>query len=98
MKRLLLLLLALSPSFCVSAKAAPAETPPTYYGTGLCNYPQYECIKIKGGQSWEKLFPDPVQRDVVQRLNRTYNHLWAGKVIAVPRALPTTTIFDISPF
>lgn len=97
MKRILWLLLALLPSLSIAAKAA-AEVIPTYYGTGLCNYPQYQCIKIQSGQSWEKLFPDPVQRDVVQRLNRTYNRLWAGKIIAVPRALASTTIFDISPF
>ncbi|GAN31039.1 L,D-transpeptidase [Legionella pneumophila] len=69
-----------------------------FYGTALCAYPQYECIKVTGGQSWEKLFPDPVQRDIVQRVNRTYNYLWSGREIAVPKNLANINIFDVSPF
>lgn len=69
-----------------------------FYGTGLCAYPQYECLRIKGGQTWEKLFPNEEERDIVQRINRTYNHLWAGKEIAVPKDLAQKTIFDFSPF
>ncbi|KTD47128.1 enhanced entry protein EnhA [Legionella rubrilucens] len=76
----------------ISSHAAP------YYGTGLCAYPQYQCIKVTSGQSWEKLFPDEQQRDIVQRINRTYNHLWAGKEIAVPRNLANKTLLDFSPF
>lgn len=70
----------------------------SYYGTGLCNYPQYKCIKIKRGQNWLKLFPDATKRDLVQRLNRTYNALWAGKIIAVPNSLDNITLLDIAPF
>lgn len=75
---------------------APAK--PIYYGPGLCEYEQYECIKIKSGDSWVKLFPDENQRDLVQRVNRTYNNLWPGKVIAVPRNLSTVTLVDLAPF
>ncbi|MFI4918746.1 MAG: L,D-transpeptidase [Legionellales bacterium] len=69
-----------------------------FYGTGLCGYPQYECIKVSSGQNWENLFPDPVQRDVVQRVNRTYNYLYPGKELAVPKNLPQLNIFDVAPF
>lgn len=69
-----------------------------FYGTGLCGYPQYECIKVNSGQNWENLFPDPVQRDIVQRINRTYNPLWTGKVIAVPKNLALVSVLDVSPF
>lgn len=69
-----------------------------YYGTALCAYPQYECIKVGKGQSWQTLFPDPEQRDLVQRLNRTYNAIWYGREIVVPRNLAGTTFKDISPF
>lgn len=69
-----------------------------FYGTALCGYPQYDCIKVTADQSWEKLFPDPAQRDLVQRVNRSYNHLWAGREIAIPRNLQHVTIFDVSPF
>ena len=69
-----------------------------FYGTGLCGYPQYDCIKVVSGQSWENMFPDPVQRDVVQRVNRTYNHLYLGKEIAIPKNLAQLTVLDIAPF
>lgn len=70
----------------------------SYFGTALCSYADYECIKISSGQSWENLFPDEQQRDVVQRLNRSYNPLWAGKEIVVPRNLAKKTLLDFSPF
>lgn len=69
-----------------------------FYASGLCGYPQYECIKITAGQSWDNLFPDPYQRDLVQRVNRSYNHLYPGRVIAVPKNLATLTVFDVAPF
>jgi hypothetical protein len=68
------------------------------YGTGLCGYPQYECITVTSGQSWETLFPNTEQREIVQKVNRTYNPLGAGKAIAVPRNLAYLTVFDVSPF
>ena len=84
----------------VCSVAAPAAWAgdPLYYGSNLCKHPQFECIKVKKGQSWKRLFPDEQDRDLVQRLNRTYNSLWAGKVIAVPKNLKELTILDISPF
>ncbi len=69
-----------------------------FYGTALCGYPQFECIKVTNGQSWESLFPDETQRDLVQRINRTYNHLWSGKEIAVPKNLASLTLLDVSLF
>lgn len=77
---------------------AKADDKPIYYGPGLCAAPQYQCVKVEHGQTWEKLFPDPVQRDLVQRVNRTYNSLWAGKEIVVPRDLAHVSLFDLSPF
>lgn len=69
-----------------------------YYGTSLCAYSNYQCIKVSSGQTWENLFPDEQQRDVVQRLNRSYNNLWAGKIIVVPRELANKNLLDFSPF
>jgi hypothetical protein len=78
---------------CLTCEASP------YFGSSLCAYAQqYECIKIQHGQSWENLFPNEQQRDLVQRLNRTYNSLWVGKEIAVPRHLAEATMYSISPF
>lgn len=80
------------------AHAANTDDKPIYYGPGLCASPQYECIKVARGESWDKLFPDEQQRDLVQRVNRTYNSLWPGKEIAVPRDLAHATILSLSPF
>lgn len=82
----------------IQTKAEANESESIYYGTGLCKYSQYNCIKVKDGQSWKKLFPDDTQRDLVQRLNRTYNPLHSGQVIAVPQNLNAVNLFDISPF
>ncbi|EHL29671.1 L,D-transpeptidase [Legionella drancourtii] len=69
-----------------------------FYGTGLCGYPQYDCITVASGQNWENMFPDPQQLDIVQRINRTYNPLWVGKVIAVPKNLAYINMLDVAPF
>ncbi|MFI4963080.1 MAG: L,D-transpeptidase [Legionellales bacterium] len=69
-----------------------------FFGTGLCGYPQYNCIKATSGQNWDNLFPDPDQRDLVQRVNRSYNYLWAGREIAVPKNLSMINTFDVAPF
>lgn len=94
MKKYLALLILLS-SLSVSAKEAGLSN---YYGPGLCQYEQYKCIKISAKKSWEKLFPNPIQRDLVQRLNRTYNKLTTGKTIVVPRNLDNISLLDIAPF
>lgn len=80
----------------VTVAVAPAL--PTYYGPGLCANPDYECLKVGHGDSWDSLFPDETQRDLVQRVNRNYNSLWVGKTIAVPRNLAKLTALDLAPF
>lgn len=70
----------------------------SYYGTGLCAYSQYECIRTRGGDSWTRLFPNEVERDIVQRINRTYDPLWAGKELAVPKDMQNKTLLDFAPF
>lgn len=92
------LLIVIALSLPVIGIAATDENKPVYYGSGLCNSPQYECIKVGPGQSWEKLFPDEQQRDLVQRINRSYNSLWSGKEIVVPRDLAHATMLELSPF
>ncbi|KTD11343.1 L,D-transpeptidase [Legionella jamestowniensis] len=91
-----ILLLCFLPTLLL-AKAEIHEA--NYYGPSLCKYKDYyTCIKVTRGKNWEKLFPDTVQRDLVQRLNRTNNRLWNGKVLAVPKNLATATLFNLSPF
>lgn len=68
------------------------------YSTILCQTDEYHCTIVKRKQSWEKLFPDPAQRDIVRRLNRTNQALHSGQKIAVPKNLDQITLQDISPF
>lgn len=90
--------LALAVGYPMVGMAASATVGPQFFGSGLCNNPQFECIKIASSTSWDKLFPDEQQRDLVQRVNRTYNYLYAGKIIAVPRHLEDINILNYSPF
>ncbi len=68
------------------------------YSEILCESEEYDCIVVKRRQSWEKLFPDPDQRDLVRRLNRTNQPLIPGKKIAVPKNLDSVTLLDLAPF
>ncbi|MCC5015925.1 MULTISPECIES: L,D-transpeptidase [Legionella] len=70
----------------------------TRYGETLCKEPDYFCIKIKNGQSWNSLFPNDEEKDIVRRVNRMNITLRAGMVIAVPRNIDRLTIYDVSPF
>lgn len=90
MKKIIVVIALMTPAALLHAAS--------YFGTALCAYPDYECIRIDSGQTWENLFPDEQQRDIVQRLNRSYNNLWTGKIIAVPRKLANKTLLDFSPF
>ncbi len=82
------------------AKDNPTKTEQiqVYYGVALCKNPAYECIKVKPGQNWQNLFPDEAQRDLVQRVNRTYNWIGSGRVLAVPKNLSKATLLELAPF
>lgn len=98
MKRLMLVLALGFPMIGTAGAISDAPDVPLFFGTGLCGNPQFECIKVAGNQSWEKMFPDEQQRDIVQRVNRNANYLYAGKVIAVPKNLKDANLLDFSPF
>lgn len=67
------------------------------YGSTLCNDPQFFCYLVKKGETWDKLFNDPNQKDLVMRVNRMNTRLHAGMKIAVPKHMNTTNIMDFSP-
>lgn len=75
-----------------------AEETNLYYGKGLCATPGYSCIKIKRNETWQTLWPDPIKRDLIQRINRTDHSLHAGAIIAVPNDLENVTLLDVAPF
>lgn len=68
------------------------------FGETLCDKNEYYCIKVKWHETWEKLFPDPQQRDIVKRVNRMNVSIYPGMTIAIPKNLNNITIYDISPF
>ncbi len=67
------------------------------YGKKFCHVDWAHCITVKKGQSWESLFPDPYERDLVRRLNRMNTRIWSGMTIAVPNDLSLSPE-QISPF
>jgi L,D-transpeptidase ErfK/SrfK len=79
---------------------AVSYTPLTYayYGKQLCQYPQFTCIKIKKTDTWEKRWPNPHERDLVMRLNRTNLPLSTRSWVLVPKNLQTLTLLDLAPF
>ena len=69
-----------------------------YYGKDLCHSPGFECHQVLAGDTWQNLFPDEQDRLVIQKINRTYNHLWAGRILAVPRIKGPFNLLDYAPF
>lgn len=68
------------------------------YGETLCNQADYFCMKIKSTDSWENLFPNVEERDIVKRINRMNIRLRVGMVLAVPKNIERITIYDVAPF
>jgi hypothetical protein len=68
------------------------------FSESLCHSQDYFCIKIKSGESWEGLFNNEEERDIIKRVNRMNINLRAGMTIAIPKNLDRLTIYDVSPF
>lgn len=81
-----------------TAIALPAAAQSKYYGSELCSYSGFKCIKIQRGDTWAKLFPNKRKREIVKRLNRTNVALRHRDWIIVPTNLNSVTHMDMSPF
>lgn len=68
------------------------------YGEILCQEEGYTCFKVPKGESWESLFPDNHQRDVIKRINRMNIPLRTGMIISVPENLENLNSMKFSPF
>lgn len=64
----------------------------------LCELPDYFCVQVKSGDSWDSLFPNPETEDLIKRLNRMNVSLKKGMLLAIPKHLDRLSIYDISPF
>jgi hypothetical protein len=76
--------------------AFPSHSVPRF-GEKLCQNPDFTCKIIKH-ETWESLFPNPEERDIVKRVNRMNIRLRSGMEIAIPKNLERITIYDVSPF
>jgi hypothetical protein len=75
----------------------PAWAQPRF-GESLCTLADYTCVTIKPNESWESIFPDEQERDIVRRVNRMNIRLRPGMMIAIPKNIDRLTIYDVSPF
>lgn len=68
------------------------------YGEQFCHHADYHCIQVKSGDTWDNLFTEPNQIDLVQRVNRINIELRPGMTLAIPNNLEQLSIYDIAPF
>jgi lipoprotein-anchoring transpeptidase ErfK/SrfK len=94
MKRLFLLLTLL---FLARLGFAADSSPFELYGLSLCSDPQYKCIRVHSGATWEKLFPNAASRELVMRLNRYDGDLKYRAWLVVPKSLKNKTYMDVAP-
>lgn len=76
-----------------SSSAAPSR-----YGEKFCHQTGYHCIHIKTYETWDDLFPELEQQDLIKRINRMNIELKPGMIIAVPDNLEQLSVYDVSPF
>ncbi len=69
-----------------------------YYGAQLCKYPGFTCVKVRRGDTWERLFHNARDREIVKRLNRTNMPIKYRSWIVVPNNLRNLNNLDLSPF
>ncbi|MBX3708150.1 MAG: L,D-transpeptidase [Gammaproteobacteria bacterium] len=84
--------------FVITSLIFPISIGFAAYGRKLCKLSGFQCLHVKGRQSWRSLFPDDHDRGIVMRINRMNTQLYPGLVIAVPANLADADIMDFSPF
>lgn len=91
MKRFILciMLLVCMNKICLSANL---------FGTTLCNTSDYRCLHVQAHESWQSLFPNIRERDLVRRVNRMNIPLHSGMILAIPKNISQLSIYDVSPF
>lgn len=68
------------------------------YGAQLCREDsELTCYRVHSGDTWNSLFPDAREQDLVKRINRMGTRLYSGIILAVPKDLDKDAM-DFSPF
>lgn len=93
MKRVVTLLFLTCFMFSIQLASAQVR-----FGESLCASPDYFCIKVNPDETWESLFPNDDERDLIMRINRMNLNLKSGMTIAIPKNIDRLTIYDVSPF
>jgi L,D-transpeptidase ErfK/SrfK len=68
------------------------------YGEKYCGEPGYHCVTVGKGQTWESLWPDDREREIVMKLNRMNIRLHPGMDLGVPDDMTGKTFMDYSPY
>ncbi|MES2216920.1 MAG: L,D-transpeptidase [Pseudomonadota bacterium] len=77
----------------------PAVADSIWYGARLCrDQSEFTCYRVRSGDSWQELFPNSREQDLVMRINRMGVRLHPGMVLAIPRDLSSASVMEYSPF
>lgn len=68
------------------------------FGEILCKDNHYHCIEIQEGDTWDSLWPDPLQQGLIKKINRFANRLRKGMKVVLPQILETATLLNSAPF
>lgn len=98
MKKRVLISLMTAALFVAGITIGTSAQAGRYYGQNLCGYPGFKCVKVKRGDTWERLFPDSRERAMVMRLNRTNMPVKYRSWIVVPTNLRSLNNLALSPF
>lgn len=98
MKKAITLSILSAALLTVGLTASTATFAQRYYGANLCGYSGFKCIKIKRGDTWESLFHNYREREIVKRLNRMNMPVKYRSWIVVPTNLSKLKLIDLSPF
>jgi L,D-transpeptidase ErfK/SrfK len=70
-----------------------------WYGARLCrNSAEFSCYRVHSGDSWQSLFPNSREQDIVMRINRMGIRLHPGMLLAIPKDLDSASVMEYSPF
>jgi L,D-transpeptidase ErfK/SrfK len=70
-----------------------------YMGVRLCHESsEFSCYQVKRGDTWQNLFSDAREQDIMMRVNRIGIRLHPGMILAVPKNLEYADVMEFAPF
>ena len=90
--------LAVAPLAALIAFSSTSFATPSFYGRELCHDSNFKCVTIRRGDTWDSMFPDLRDREIVKRLNRTNMPLFMHGWIVVTNNLEQIQYENIAPF